>query len=330
MPVGPRLFNLLLLAGAVLSYWLVKEQRLGADGSRYELLMIGLVFGACPLAFALLAYPAGRRPRALLLPLLAGVLFTSWVLPAESKQLWRHVENLRWVLLAGFIATELILLGLLATQWSRLRGSANPEQTLTGAATRLFGAALGRVLAAELMMWYFVLAAKRMPAHVYPGELSFGTHEHGGNASNQLGFLVIIGAEIPIIHGLLWLWRPDVANLVSAVSVYGFLWMLACYRACLMRPVTLDALHLYLRYGVVGEQRVPLTAIANVAETDHAMRDVEGVLRHVPSERPTVRIDLNEALSFRHLFGEAVCRHIVIGVDEPKRFVTALRERIRA
>jgi len=43
------------------------------------------------------------------------------------------------------------------------------------------------------------------------------------NASNQPGFLMLLGAKIPIVHFMVYLFDSIAAAVVTALSVYGLL-----------------------------------------------------------------------------------------------------------
>ena len=94
---------------------------------------------------------------------------------------------------------------------------------LDGAIGDLFGnTVFARVLRLESRVWLYQLF-KRPIRNAFSGLRHFHVGKQRLNASSQLGFLIVVGAEIPIARLFLYLFDPTVAAIVTAVSVYGFL-----------------------------------------------------------------------------------------------------------
>ncbi|KQW96407.1 hypothetical protein ASC94_06015 [Massilia sp. Root418] len=71
----------------------------------------------------------------------------------------------------------------------------------------------------------------------FDGERDFGYARNGGNSSNQVGFIIAILFELPLMHMLLhFTWSPTAAIVASALSAWALLYMVADYRATLYRP----------------------------------------------------------------------------------------------
>lgn len=327
--IGIRAFVLFVLASVVGNYVAVRQPSLADAGSYFELVMMAQVFLLWPLLFLLLVYPVTRKARHLMIPIAIGVLCTSRILPADWKHYWRYVETLRWVVVGGFLVAEVWVMALLLRSLTRLRGTDAPEDMIREIVTRYLGDSVAsRLMATELLMWFFSLASWRSRGYRYAGKEFFTTHEHDHNISTQRAFLILIGAEMPIMHGLLWLWSPTAAWIVTAISVYGYFWLLGEYRASLLRPVSIDDEFLYLRYGLLGNEKVPLQAIASVRSFNQPMRRQRGLLRHTPAMRPNLRIQLHGPTEIKHMFGTSTYETIVLGVDEPARLMSALNDRI--
>lgn len=249
------------------------------------------------------------------------------VLPPRHLPLWDWLGWLRWVVSATFLVAEIAIAGWIVRALRRLRGDVNREVALDSL-LRASVPAPGRfagVLRLEARMWLFALS--RRPAGAgYPGRAHFAVHAQHGNASNQQAFLWLMALEMPLMHLLLHLaWSPSAALVVSALSFYGWLWMLAEYRATLVRPVSLEDDALHLRHGLFVDARVPLAAVRSVeAWTQGVARRRRGRLRCYGMGAPNVRIRLHPGSFVAGVFGPRETSDIVLGVDAPGAFVATL------
>ncbi|SFM04532.1 hypothetical protein [Rugamonas rubra] len=297
---------------------------------QFELLLLVQVFVLWPLLFFLLRNPQNRKARSAILPVAAGMLFGSLVLPAESKHVWHYIDQLRWVVVLGFGAGELWVMLILFRSLGKLRSSTTPDTDIAEAMRGALGDKAGtRLLTVELLMWFYALLSWRAKDYRYAGREHFSIHRHEGNASNQVGFLVVLGVEIPFVHFFVWLWSPTAALVLTGLSLYGFAWMLGEYRATLLRPVSVDEQDLHLRYGLLGDERVPLSAIDAVERCAIRLRRRRGLLRRTPAGgTANVRIALRPMTQIAGLFGTKDYDTIVLAVDDPARFIDALRARL--
>ncbi len=328
-PVSRRvlLFAALMAASLIFNFVWIRTSH-GPDSSLERNLLLQ-VFVLWPLLFFWLVYPVTRKARQLLLPLMLGMLFGSLVLPAASKQWWIHIDALRWLVLAVLVVGELWVIVLLLRSLTTLRGSEAPEDLIREVVSRQFGAGIGgRLVSTELMMWFYALFSWKAERYAFAGDEFFSVHRHQGNAENQKGFLMLIGAEIPLAHGLLWFWSPTGALVVTALSIYGFIWLLGEYRATLLRPVSIDAEFLYLRYGLLGNERIPLAAVAGAMPWNTPVPRQRGVLRHKGAGIPNVRIDLREPTWVETTLGQREISQVFIAVDQPSRLINSLEATI--
>lgn len=316
----------LIIASLLVNFWLIRTPAMHGAAQFYETALLLQVFVLWPLLFFALVYPVTQKARHLLLPLSLGVLFGSLVLPTDWKHYWQHLDQLRWVLAAVLVLGELWVIALLLRSLSKLRGSERPEDVIREVVERQLGPGLvTRLIGIELMMWFYALLSWRSHGYRFDGDEFFSVHRHQGNADNQKGFLMLIGAEIPLAHGLLWFWNPTAALLVTALSVYGFVWLLGEYRATQLRPVSIDRDTLYLRYGLLGNERIPLRYIARVEPWNTPVARQRGVLRHKGGGIPNLRIELERPTAIERVFGSSEYQTLYIAVDDPARLIQALQ-----
>lgn len=286
---------------------------------------------------------------------LAGIWVGAWLLPDASKQLWLWLEPLRWMVIGVLLLGQLCLVtlalrplarvlafrrraqrsgdtpqGLLETDLQAVLDAQAAQAAQTARAAGLAAqAAHGALpwLKLEARFWLYALAPRRWLDGTPPaGEQWFRVHRQGQNLSNQLGFVVLAAAEIPVVHLLLHLgFGPLVAGIVTAISVYGALFLWAEARATRWRPVGVDGSALHLRHGLVHDLRVPRAAIigAGLHRGDNPRR-APGRLRCAGMGRANLRLQLRPGTRLGTLTGEREVREIFLGVDEPERLLRAL------
>jgi hypothetical protein len=280
-----------------------------------------------PLAWLLLDWRAWRQraPRALALAGL-GAVVGLWLAPPQDP-LWSAIGQLRWAGLALLVAAELWLLtGLLRQLW-RGRDQGLAEDVAAQALQRSFGdGVVGRLMRLESRLWIYALLRRPVQAP-FAGEQHFSVHRQHGNASHQFGFVVVMAAELPIVHVLLHLgFGATVAGVVTALSAYGWLFLWAELRATEQRPLSVDAEHLHLRYGLLFDTRVPRSAVLSAEvlppRTPAPRQPLR--LRLVGMGSANVRLRLQPGTVLPLPWGDRPVEELMLGVDEPQRFVQAL------
>lgn len=259
-----------------------------------------------------------------------GVLFGSVVLPPESKSLWLILEPLRWLLALGVLGVQAWLLAQTGVAVFRSDEASNLETNLHDALERRFGSGpITRLLKLEGRMWLYALCSKQ-DRFRFGQDKSFSVWKQGGNASNQAGFLVVMAAEIPLAHGLLHLYSPNLALGITVASLYGFVFLFAEYRATRLRCVTLSSSHLHLRYGLLVDAVLPLHAIEAVDLTSGKPARARQRLRLGGMGKVNVRLELKPGTRLEMTFGQREITEIFMGMDDPQTFVRSVRSSTNA
>lgn len=273
-----------------------------------------------------------RRGKAVLAPLAMllglGILAGSFIVPTESKQLWRVLEPLRYLAVGAVLLAQACVLAWVVGQIVRARGRENLELAVHRAVRRWVpDATLARLFRLEGRVWLYALRRRASP-FPFPGERHFPVARQGLNASNQLGFLILLGAEIPVAHLIIALFDPGLALIVSAFTAYGFVFMLAEYRATLQRPLSTDAQGLHLRYGVFTDGFLPWTSVVAVHPWQGRAQRERGTLRLVGMGAANVALVLAPGTRVEQPSGAREVQRIVLGVDDPAAFVGEVQLRL--
>lgn len=158
---------------------------------------------------------------------------------------------------------------------------------------------------------------------VFSGERHFNYSNNGGNASNQLGFIIAIFFELPLMHMLLhFMCSPTAAVVASALSAWALLYMVADYRATLYRPVSLSRDGMIIRCGALAADAViPCAVVETVEEFKGTVRRKAGIRRYVQLGQPNVVVSLKTGCELPDLFGrQQPLSKIYLSLDQPRVF----------
>jgi hypothetical protein len=157
----------------------------------------------------------------------------------------------------------LMLLGLLRATWLAPGiAVARPVLALAAefAVVVLVVPRLKGVLASELAVFRYAFVFGR-EVEAPAGSRMFTIHEQSGVAM-LFGFLAGVSVmEAGLVHLLLARWSARAAWVLTALSLYGAIWLIAVARSFARRPVVLASDELILRAGILWTVRVPLAFV---------------------------------------------------------------------
>ena len=140
--------------------------------------------------------------------------------------------------------------------------------------------------------------------------------------------LCAVGVELGIAaHLLAARFSVAVACVLTALSLYTILWMVAEARAVVLNPLLVDDVELVARWGMLVCERIPLDRIARVGSQDPAVPKRE-LLNLAAMGGQALWIELAEPLEVRGLTGKPrLVRAIKTTPDDAAAFKDALRPR---
>lgn len=161
------------------------------------------------------------------------------------------------------------------------------------------------------------------PGDAAPGgeDLTFAYHR--AIAPMMWVFVGLASVEVVVVHGLLAVWLPWLALILSIVTVAGIGWLVLAIGSMKHRPVLIDDERVLMRVGRIKAISVPLANIAAVrreiarAEIDRRTLDL-GLIAHP-----------NVVLVLRHPqpVGRREVHAVAHRLDDPAAFVAALEQR---
>jgi len=281
-----------------------------------------------PLLYWFLAIRPGHAKPLTIAPLfVAGVTLARLVIPSGHHQ---FLQQLRFV----SAPLEIVTLVLIGRRILRMRNTgavqADVYAKIDAAARAVLGdGRLATFVSMEVTIVYYSLFAWRTPDPA--GDETITLHKESGWGSILACILTLIVAESIGLHLALQLWfRPVVVWSVTALDVYGILWLLGDYHALRLRPTIAGSDTLHVRHGLRWSVDIPL---ANIASIDPVSREEEwkgkkSVLKLTMFDEPRYLVRLREPQTANGIAGITKrIEAIAIRPDDDERFRRLLRAR---
>ena len=255
----------------------------------------------------------------------------SFIVPASHQDL---LDLLKFLVAPA----ELLLLGYLgltvvrtARRFQDLAVSTDIVERLRQSLRDVLKARLAAdLVASEIALFYYAFFSWRTRPADPAKHFAFSYHKKVGYAPLLAGILVAMLIEVIAVHALLWMWNPPLAWVMTALGLYGFLWLLGDWRAVLLRPISVEKDALVVRIGLRWTARVPFAAIASVRPVEGTPpgRKTPGYLEALLLGKPHYLIALNEPIVAQGLYGmRKTITTLGFTVDDAEAFETALKHR---
>ncbi len=172
----------------------------------------------------------------------------------------------------------------------------------------------------ELALFYYAFAWRARP-HIPGAARPFTLHKRSGFGDK----LVFIGLaaffEILPVHLLLHRKSPIAAWVLTALSLYGVLWLIAFLRSLTLRPCLVGADEAIVRLGLFFTLRIPARAIARIVS-----EPTPGALVLPRGATPGLCIEFTEPLEAQLIFGlRKRVTALALAADDPETLTAALR-----
>jgi hypothetical protein len=286
------------------------HRMLVAAGASFDLvLVVGLLY------YWLLVRP-GLRPRAGLVFVGAlGLLRASFLFP-EGVMAKAAVAG----------CAELGLIAYVSVQVARSRkstsNSSDPLVALQKAVQAVipFPAAANAV-GMEMSIAYYALCGWRAKPHIPEGWRSCLLQEQSEKAFLFAAAGLASVFEIVPVHLLVHRWSSITAWILSAVSLYGMIWLLGLSRSLVLRPTLVGPESLTIRYGLIAQLEVPRDALSSVERVTSSTASVMALPR---GAGPNVELTFTRPLRLKRVFGSRMVSRIALCVEDEGEFERAL------
>ncbi len=222
---------------------------------------------------------------------------------------------------------EVFVVFIIARKFYQARkANADEADFLTQAraiASHIFGnARAGDILGSEFAVFYYAFAPTASPS---PGSFSYS--RSAGTIPVISAFLICMVAEGIGLHFLIARWSPLTAWILTGLSAYTMLQLIAHMRATKARPIRLENDRLILRNGLAADAVIDLSNIEEITLTTRTSSK-ENALKLAllgPLENHSVRIKLRQPVTVTRMFGiRRVASVLLFAVDRSAELFAAI------
>lgn len=214
-----------------------------------------------PAIYWLVVVRSGRARAATIAPVfVAGAAIAALVVPHDQQHFLHQLRLVAAPL--DVITVGLVLQRLIGHRQS---GSGDAETRIRSAARAAFGeSTLAEIVASELSILYYALFCWRRQPVVTADAQVITVHRNSGWGSIAACIVVLLTFESLGMHLAVSLWSTKAAWIVTALDLYGILWVLGDYHALRLRSTTVTRDSLEVRHGLRWSASIPLDNIASI------------------------------------------------------------------
>lgn len=245
------------------------------------------------------------------------VLLGSYIIPQLQKNLWFYLENMRYVVIAGFLIMEIMaVFTVIFAIKAAFKKNTDPDEAIAKPLVKYVGdSMISTIMQVEARVWTFLLFAKKVKTSNFKGDQHFYSHLKDGVQSTLLGFIIITCIEMPIVHTLLYfMWSPYAANVVSLLTFISLIYFIAQYRAIAMRPVSMTKDKLIIRYSLSNPLQIDYSQVESITLNTLSVSRNKNIKRYNLFGVPNVKITLKSCK--KRPFNE-----IYLGLNNPSQFL---------
>ena len=259
----------------------------------------------------------------------AGLALSHWLLPAAGLPLLAWAGRLAGVL-------EVVTVGYLAVRLRRVlrayraarQHSADFIENLHTAGQPVLGRLTHAVMTEVALLRYALLGGWARP-EVGPAEMPFSTYRNSGFGALLVAFGVLGMLETAAVHLVVGHWHPRLAWLLTGLSGYSLLWLLAHGQAVRRRPVLVSATALVVRVGLgwrVAIARSQVSSLTAITDAPAPAPDLLNAARLLLTP-PNLLLTLAAPQVVRGPYGmQRVVSRLAIYVDEPAALVRQVQQ----
>jgi len=240
-----------------------------------------------PLVWYFVVVRSGAARAVTLIPVFVVCVALAAVVVPRGQQQFLH--DLRYL----SAPLEIVTLYLLARRLAKVRDVESATRAMFG------NSRVADFVSSELsILWYALFCWRRQPAD------GVTIHKRNGWGTIVACILMMIGFESIGMHLLVQLWSVKAAWIVTALDVYGALWLIGDYHALRLRPTYAADGVLHLRYGLRWNADIPLDLIEGIDEVrSESEWKRQGVLKMAMLDEPKFLVRLREPVKVNGLAG---------------------------
>ncbi|HSE40887.1 MAG TPA: hypothetical protein VLH08_08995 [Acidobacteriota bacterium] len=323
------LFSSVLLVLLAAEYWITRSYFFNENPELISLgVALDITLGVPILFYFFIAKPRKYSALSLLPVFLASIALAAFMLPADHQTfLSKEKKIIPFIEVAAVLYICFKIPGI----WKRYKNAKETELYISDAFEAAAGDMMRRnrlikIVLTEFLLMYLAFGGW-FKKYQKSGSFSTFTYHQKSSYSTILGvmsFLLIV--ETVGLHLIVMHWSVMTANIITALSIYGLIWLIGDFHAIRLHPVILTEHDLLLRTGIRWRATIPISEIADV-EIGSKPRKNKSYLR-ASVLYPRVIVHLHHPIPVKGLFG--MLRHpsrLGLSIDDPEQFKSEILKR---
>ncbi len=279
-----------------------------------------------PLAFYFLVIRRNSMSLLALGPIVgAGWLAAYFILPVEHRAPL-YVAEIGAIAFEAFIIFTISRNAVKAVRDPK-NNSGDPLPSLRNIAADTIGnRRLGIAAGTEIAALYYAIISWFTKGRTPESAKAFSYHRRSGLVGIALILLFALVVETVVLHVVVSMWSPTAAWIITALSIYGGIWLLGHFRASVLRHVLVDDQSIAFKSGLLYDFSIPLAIVKCIAHSKP--EDGKAVSAAIFGEA-SHWIVLNEEIEAEGAFGFTTKLDAVgFTPDEPTEFEAVVGSRI--
>lgn len=241
-----------------------------------------------PLVWYVVVVRSGAaRPMTLAPVFVVCMMLAAFVVPRGQQQ---FLHDLRYL----SAPLEIITLIFLGQRLAKVRDVESATRAMFG------NSRVADFVASEVSILWYALFCWRKKAP----EEGFTIHQRNGWGTIAACIVAMIGFESIGMHLLVQQWSVKAAWIVTALDIYGVLWIVGDYHALRLRPTYAADGILHLRYGLRWNAEIPLAEIESIDDvSSEADWKRKNVLKMAMLDEPKYLVKLRRPVTVNGLAG---------------------------
>jgi len=283
--IPTRLFALIALTIVIVCTVIVRTTShadIAAWGVTFDLTL------TIPLVWYFVVVRSGAaRPMTLAPVFVVCMMLAAFVVPRGQQQ---FLHDLRYL----SAPLEIVTLIFLGRRLAQVRDVESATRAMFG------NSRVADFVASEVSILWYALFCWRKKAP----EEGFTIHQRNGWGTIAACIVAMIGFESIGMHLLVQMWSVKAAWIVTALDVYGVLWIVGDYHALRLRPTYSAGGILHLRYGLRWNAEIPLAEIESIDDvSSEADWKRKNVLKMAMLDEPKYLVKLRRPVTVNGLAG---------------------------
>lgn len=195
--------------------------------------------------------------------------------------------------------------------------------------TKIMPRIIGNILAAEISVVYYGLFNWRKRKLK---ENEFSYHKESTANSVILGFLLVIAVEAFVTHSMIKVGNSKGTFILTTLSIYTFLQVLALIKSLSRRPVFIDLKkkQVVLKFGILASAIIPFETIKEIEVSTKEFSEKSPIKYFSPlgsSAGHNVIIYLNKNIKFESFYGfKKKATSLAVFIDAKNDFVNLIKK----